>query len=121
MDTDEDVRERIERSFGEGPAEGPVGDLLEQGHRALARRRLTVVAVSAAAVVAVLGGAAALDGGGGTDRAQAPGFAATATATEPAPSTEPSVTKGAEPTNEQIHQALQRPLAGYDGRGRLVL
>jgi len=35
LDTDEDVRERIERSFGEGPAQGPVTDLLEQGHRAL--------------------------------------------------------------------------------------
>ena len=120
MDTDEDVRERIDRSFGDGPAPAPVTDLLGHGHRALARRRLTVAAAAAAAVVGVVGGGAALAGGTGDD-ARAPQVATSATPTPPTPSASPGATQAARPTDDEIAQALRRPLAGYDDPGRLTI
>src|SRR5690242_16874291 len=52
MDTD--IREQLDRSFGDGPAHPPLERELEAGRRALRRRR-TLVTTAAAMVVAILG------------------------------------------------------------------
>src|SRR4051812_22805510 len=66
MSTETDLRDQIERSFGEGPDLPPTRDLLVRGRRALRRRRVAEAgSVLAVAVVAVSGFALV---GGGTDR-----------------------------------------------------
>ena len=128
MATQDDIREQIDRSFGEGPGRGPrddlVDDLVGRGHRALARRRLAAV-VAGAAVVAVVGGTSFV-AWGGTDvgpRAGA-GFASdrTAAATaSPATSAGASATSTTPPSRAEISRALGRGLARYDHRGDLVV
>ena len=51
MDTD--IRERLEQSFGDGPAQPPVEEQLAAGSRALRRRRGAAAAAACAAVVAL--------------------------------------------------------------------
>ena len=63
MDTD--IRDELERCFGEGPTPPPADLILDRGRRALRRRRLAE-AGSALAVAAVFVGAVALAGAGST-------------------------------------------------------
>ncbi|KQW47990.1 hypothetical protein ASC77_16485 [Nocardioides sp. Root1257] len=51
MDTD--IRDRLERSFGDGPAHPPLEEQLAAGSRALRRRRGTAAAAACAVVVAL--------------------------------------------------------------------
>lgn len=124
MATRDDIREQIDRSFGEGPGAGSVDDLLTRGHRALARRRLTA-GVAAAAVVAVVGGTSfgAWGGTGAGHRAGA-GIADGRTAgarVSPAPSATPTTLATRPPTRAEIARVLRRGLAEYDDRGALVI
>jgi hypothetical protein len=56
MGTDQDWRQRIDRSFGDGPEQPPIAGRLEAGRRALRRRRIAVGAATAV-VAGVVGGA----------------------------------------------------------------
>jgi len=63
-----DLRERIDESFGDGPAHRPLEERLVAGRRAMRSRRRTALASSVTAVVASLGVALAFtrtDGGAG--------------------------------------------------------
>jgi hypothetical protein len=64
MDTD--IRDEIERSFGDGPPVEDSPDLLGLGQRALRRRRLTTTAGAAVLVVALAGTAWSATGSPGT-------------------------------------------------------
>jgi hypothetical protein len=92
--------------------------VLLQGRRALRRRRLAVATVTAAAVVAVVGTTFVASGGTSGQGAPAPGIAGS-----PSPGATPTVaTPSPEvPTRAEIMLALRRPLAEYDGSGRLVI
>ena len=118
--TSDDIRRRIDASFGDGPALAPV-DLVPRGRRALARRRL-VAGVGAVALLTGVGAAAAvvtrpaaLDTGSRPQVAGAPSPAVSS----PPPAT-PSPT-AAPPTREEISAALSRPLAEVDGNGKLLV
>ncbi|MBA3780459.1 MAG: hypothetical protein H0X12_01195 [Nocardioides sp.] len=93
MDTDRfdaDLRDRLGRSFGDGPSHRPLDDRLVAGHRALLRRRIGT-SLASLAVVAVIGSSYAL--AGGNDRAtDQPGYAASesSVATQPTVSAEPA-------------------------------
>ena len=90
---------RLDRSIGPAPDDDPPwADLLEQGHRAVRRRRLGVTVASAAAVLVVAGGFALITGGG-PDQADAPVDEPTQTA-----STTPSS------LDKQRDEALDGPL-----------
>ena len=124
MATRDDIREQIDRSFGEGPGAGSVDDLLTRGHRALARRRL-IAGVAAAAVVAVVGGTsfgawggtdAGRDGAGIADGRTAGGRVSLAPSATP---TTPATRRP--PTRAEIARVLRRGLAKYDDRGALVI
>ncbi|WP_248583438.1 hypothetical protein [Nocardioides sp. InS609-2] len=95
MDTDRfdaDLRDRLGRSFGDGPSHRPLDDRLVAGHRALFRRRIGT-SLAALAVVVVVGSSYAL--AGGNDRAiEPPG---PATATSPSPDPAPSKGTASEP------------------------
>lgn len=88
---DSDLREQLDRSFGDGPTHLPLDARLAAGHRALLRRRIGTGLVTAAVVIAVIGTTFAV--AGGDDRAtREPGYAASdsSVATEPSVSPEPS-------------------------------
>lgn len=85
MDTD--IRDELDRSFGDGPPPAVPDDLLARGHRALWRRRLAEAGTLLAAGVVVAGGAALATGGHEPDSAQP--MAPTASAS-PTPATEPT-------------------------------
>ncbi len=83
MSTDTDWHDRLDSSFGDGPARPDPTPLLEAGHRALRRRR-TAIAASALAVLAVVGTAGVVGAsGGGTTARDVP-------AASQAPTTAPS-------------------------------
>ena len=118
MDQDTEIRERIEGSFGDGPPLSHA-DVLPLGQRALRRRRRLVAGAAAVAVLAVGGTTVAV-----ADRIMAgPGPAGPQVAGSPSASPTPTVATPtpATPTRAEISRALHRPLADYDGRGRLVL
>jgi hypothetical protein len=85
MDTD--IRDEIERSFGDGPPLAAADDLLVRGRRALRRRRLAETGAVLATAVVVIGGAAIATGGHQPDAAQPMAPSAT---TAPTPTPEPS-------------------------------
>lgn len=68
MDTD--IRDQIERSFGDGPPLAAPDDLIVRGRRALRRRRLAEAGAVLATAVVVVGGAAIATGGHQPDSAQ---------------------------------------------------
>ena len=86
MDTSDDLREELDRSFGDGPAHRPLGDRLEAGHRTLLRRRLATGAAMVA-VLAVIGTVVGVTGPGG-DSASRRLDPATQDSTTPAVTTE---------------------------------
>ncbi|MBA8805971.1 hypothetical protein FB382_004316 [Nocardioides ginsengisegetis] len=94
MTTQTDWQQRIEASFGDGPAHPGPAPLIEAGHRALRRRR-TAIAASTLAVLAVAGTAGvvgAAGGGGAAARdvpvaSQAPTVAPSPQAASPQPHT----------------------------------
>lgn len=57
MSTDSDLRDALDRSFGNGPALPPVADQVILGRRRLRRRRAVAGVLAATAAVAVVGGA----------------------------------------------------------------
>lgn len=104
MDTD--LREHLDRSFGDGPAHRPVGTSLVAGRRSLLGRRLATGAASLA-VVALVGTSYAVASGGG-GQAIRPGFATSS----------PTPDSGLEPTTAREKE--QRPrwqgqFVRYDG------
>lgn len=106
-----DIAERIDRSFGDGPAAPPLVDLLGQGRRALRRRRLVTAGAGLAAAVLVGSGVlwSAGDGGAGADRSFVD---------------EPTTSQTAEPDPWQVVPASDpdiegTELVGWDDDGRL--
>lgn len=122
MHADRGIQDEIDRSFGDGPRGVPVDELLSQGHRALARRRLLTGAGAALAVVAIYGTAAVAAGGSGTHASPSPGYAVrpsvSTTATGPSLSPSPALRT---PSPREIDKALSSSLAEYDDNHRLVL
>lgn len=107
-----DIAERIDRSFGDGPAAPPLDALLGQGHRALRRRRMSVAGAGLAAAV-VMGGVVLWstgDGGTGADRP----FVDEPTSQAPTPDPDPwQVVPAGDPAIEGTE------LVGWDNDGRL--
>lgn len=104
MDTD--IRDAIERSFGEGPAHPDTDELLTRGRGTLRRRRLAEAAsLAAVAVVAVT--VTALAAGGRTDGAAPDPVAPTSTATT-------SATRAADPTHAPQPRPTFPPASGTD-------
>ncbi|GAB3793256.1 hypothetical protein [Nocardioides ungokensis] len=97
-----DIGTEIDRSFGDGPAPGPVDDLLARGRRSLRRRRLATGTAALAVVVIVGGGAWSSTGSGpsGTDSSPA-------VATDPTPTPSASASASATPTPDPLAQALR--------------
>jgi hypothetical protein len=52
----DDLRAMIDGSFGDGPAQRPLADTLDAGHRAVRRRRVTAAGAGLAAVLVLVGG-----------------------------------------------------------------
>lgn len=86
MDTD--IRDEIDRSFGDGPPSG-YDDLLARGRTALRRRRLAEAGGMLAVAVIVVGGAAVALGGGEPDAAVPPATSPSATPSATSPSSTP--------------------------------
>ena len=86
MDTD--IRDELDRSFGDGPPPTAPDDLLARGHRALRRRRLAEAGTLLAVGVLVVGGAAVATGGHEPDSAQP--MAPTASGSPTPAATEPT-------------------------------
>ena len=82
---DIDIRDEIDRSFGDGPPPPPYGHVLARGRQALRRRRLAGTAAVLAAVV-VTGGALVAADGPGTSTAPPPPLATSSTTATPSPS-----------------------------------
>jgi hypothetical protein len=106
-----DIAERIDRSFGDGPAAPSLEDLLGRGRRALRRRRLVTTGAGIAAAVLVGSGVlwSAGDGGSGADRSFVD---------------EPTTSQSAEPDPWQVVPASDpdiegTELVGWDDEGRL--
>jgi hypothetical protein len=92
MDTD--LAFRLDRSIGPAPDDvDPLAGLLEQGHRALGRRRLATTAASAVAVLAVAGGVAVATSGD-PDRAAPPLVDEPSASPSAAPSETPTTDAG---------------------------
>ncbi len=109
-DLDADLRDRLGRSFGDGPTHRPLDDRLAAGHRALLRRRVGTGLVALAAV-AVLGSSYAL--AGGNDRAvEEPGYAAS----ESSVPAEPSVSAAPAPLPPI---PWRRQFVRYDASGEI--
>lgn len=120
MRADPGLRDAIERSISEGPHGVPVDDLLARGHRALVRRRLLTGAGATLATVAILGTTAVAMGGSGTHTARPPGYAELPSASPTTPTSVPTPALRT-PSVREAQRAMSRPLARFDGRGRLVL
>lgn len=93
MDTD--IRDEIERSFGEGPPLAAGDELLDRARGALRRRRIAESAAAAAVAVVALSGAALLSGGEDAVEPSPAGPPATHGSAPAQPSTGPSVAAGA--------------------------
>lgn len=116
MHGDRGIRDEIDRSIGEGPHGVPVDELLTRGQRALVRRRLLASAGATLAVAAIFGTTAVVAGGPGTHTSQAPEYAErpSTSSTSPAPALRT-------PSQREAQRAMNRPVARFDDRGRLVL
>jgi hypothetical protein len=79
-----DIAERIDRSFGDGPAAPPLDALVGLGHRALRRRRLSLAGAGLAATVAI-GGVLWSVGDGDVGRGADPSFVDEPTSQAPQP------------------------------------
>lgn len=120
MQADQGLRDEIDRSIGEGPHGVPVDELLTRGRRALVRRRLLAGTGATLAVVAIFGTTAVAVGGSGTHTSQAPGYAERPSASPITPTSAPAPALRT-PSQREAQRAMERPLARFDGRGRLVL
>lgn len=121
MVTRDEIQEQLERSIGREPALGSVEDLLAQGHRALARRRIAA-GVAAAAVVAVVGGTSFVAWGGtGAGARPGAGFAGSGTAGPRVSTSAAPAASASPPTRAEVARTLRRALARYDDHGALVI
>jgi hypothetical protein len=120
LQADQEIRDEVDRSIGEGPPGVPVDDLLTRGHRALGRRRLLAGTGATLAVVAIVGGGAVALGGAGTQGSPAPRYAEQPSASPATPTSAPAPALRT-PSQREANRALSLPLAKFDDRGRLVL
>ncbi len=120
MQADHRIRDEIDRSIGEGPHGVPVDELLTRGHRALVRRRLLTGAGATLAVVALFGTTAVVAGGPGTHTSRAPEYAERPSTSHVTPTSTPAPALRT-PTQREARRAMNRPVARFDDRGRLVL
>lgn len=108
-----DLQQRIDESFGDGPAHRGLDERVTAGRRALVRRRVAT-GVATLATVAVVGGAFALTQGGDDTRAHdAPA------ATDPSQHASPS--GDASEATAPTHRTWDQPLVTYGADGKLVM
>ncbi len=91
MDTD--IRDEIERSFGDGPPLPPSDAVLARGRRALRRRRVVEAGATLAAVVVVAGGATVVAGGHQASTAPPAPLATASTTSTPTMTPSPSTAR----------------------------